>query len=331
MDRKLQIAEEVDRIELFGNFDSNLDLIREATGVEIFQRDDDLILKAPASVHPEESLSALNVAQSIVEEFMNILASGESLGKQKAAYVIGLKKEGLSYKESNIAKDIICFTHKGKPLKPKTLGQKQYVESIRGNDIVFGIGPAGTGKTYIAVAMAVNAFKNKEVQKIILARPAVEAGERLGFLPGDLQDKVDPYLRPLYDALYDVLGRDAALRLKEKEAIEVVPLAYMRGRTLDNSFIILDEAQNTTREQMKMFLTRMGFGSKVVVTGDVTQIDLPKGKKSGLVEAARVLRNIKGIEFCYLKDADVVRHELVKRIINAYDRYYKKYPEELQE
>ena len=331
MDRKLQIAEEVDRIELFGNFDSNLDLIREATGVEIFQRDDNLILKAPESVQPEESLSALNVAQSIVEEFMNILASGESLGKQKAAYVIGLKKEGLSYKESNIAKDIICFTHKGKPLKPKTLGQKQYVESIRGNDIVFGIGPAGTGKTYIAVAMAVNAFKNKEVQKIILARPAVEAGERLGFLPGDLQDKVDPYLRPLYDALYDVLGRDAALRLKEKEAIEVVPLAYMRGRTLDNSFIILDEAQNTTREQMKMFLTRMGFGSKVVVTGDVTQIDLPKGKKSGLVEAARVLRNVKGIEFCYLKDADVVRHELVKRIINAYDRYYKKYPEELQE
>ena len=331
MDRKLQIAGEVDRIELFGNFDSNLDLIREATGVEIFQRDDDLILKAPESVQPEESLSALNLAQSIVEEFMNILASGESLGKQKAAYVIGLKKEGLSYKESNIAKDIICFTHKGKPLKPKTLGQKQYVESIRGNDIVFGIGPAGTGKTYIAVAMAVNAFKNKEVQKIILARPAVEAGERLGFLPGDLQDKVDPYLRPLYDALYDVLGRDAALRLKEKEAIEVVPLAYMRGRTLDNSFIILDEAQNTTREQMKMFLTRMGFGSKVVVTGDVTQIDLPKGKKSGLVEAARVLRNVKGIEFCYLKDADVVRHELVKRIINAYDRYYKKYPEELQE
>ena len=331
MDRKLQIAEEVDRIELFGNFDSNLDLIREATGVEIFQRDDNLILKAPESVQSEESLSALNLAQSIVEEFMNILASGESLGKQKAAYVIGLKKEGLSYKESNIAKDIICFTHKGKPLKPKTLGQKQYVESIRGNDIVFGIGPAGTGKTYIAVAMAVNAFKNKEVQKIILARPAVEAGERLGFLPGDLQDKVDPYLRPLYDALYDVLGRDAALRLKEKEAIEVVPLAYMRGRTLDNSFIILDEAQNTTREQMKMFLTRMGFGSKVVVTGDVTQIDLPKGKKSGLVEAARVLRNIKGIEFCYLKDADVVRHELVKRIINAYDRYYKKYPEELKE
>ena len=242
-----------------------------------------------------------------------------------------MKKEGLSYRESNISKDIICFTHKGKPLKPKTLGQKEYVQAIRKNDIVFGIGPAGTGKTYIAVAMAVNAFKNKEVQKIILTRPAVEAGERLGFLPGDLQDKVDPYLRPLYDALYDVLGRDAALKLKEKESIEVVPLAYMRGRTLDNSFIILDEAQNTTREQMKMFLTRMGFGSKVVVTGDVTQIDLPRGKKSGLVEAAKILKNVSGIEFCRLKDTDVVRHELVKRIINAYDRYYKKYPEELQE
>lgn len=205
------------------------------------------------------------------------------------------------------------------------------MESIRKRDIVFGIGPAGTGKTYIAVAMAVNAFKNKEVQKIILTRPAVEAGERLGFLPGDLQDKVDPYLRPLYDALYDVMGRDAALRLKEKEAIEVVPLAYMRGRTLDNSFIILDEAQNTTREQMKMFLTRMGFESKVVVTGDITQIDLPRGRKSGLVEAAKVLKNVEGIDFCHLKDTDVVRHELVKRIINAYDRFYKKYPEELEE
>lgn len=205
------------------------------------------------------------------------------------------------------------------------------MESIRKRDIVFGIGPAGTGKTYIAVAMAVNAFKNKEVQKIILTRPAVEAGERLGFLPGDMQDKVDPYLRPLYDALYDVLGRDAAIRLKEKEAIEVVPLAYMRGRTLDNSFIILDEAQNTTREQMKMFLTRMGFGSKVVVTGDVTQVDLPKGKKSGLVEAARVLKDVEGIDFCYLKETDVVRHELVKRIITAYDRFYKKYPEETEE
>ena len=276
----------------------------------------------------EQQKASLDLAQSIVEEFINILESGESLGRQKASYVAGLKKEGLSYRDSNVAKDVICFTHKGKPLRPKTIGQKKYVESIRKKDIVFGIGPAGTGKTYIAVAMAVNAFKNKEVQKIILARPAVEAGERLGFLPGDLQDKVDPYLRPLYDALYDVLGRDASLRLKEKEAIEVVPLAYMRGRTLDNSFIILDEAQNTTREQMKMFLTRMGFGSKVVVTGDVTQIDLPRGKKSGLVEASKVLKDVADIDFCHLKDTDVVRHELVKKIINAYDRYYKKYPED---
>ena len=331
MDRKIQIVQDVDRVELFGNLDVNLDLIREATGVNIYQRDDELVLKADETLPAEEQEAALVLAEKIIDEFVAIINSGEGLGKQKASYVIGLNKEGLSYKESNKSRDVICFTHKGKPLKPKTLGQKEYVKRIRQNDIVFGIGPAGTGKTYIAVAMAVNAFKNKEVSKIILARPAVEAGERLGFLPGDLQDKVDPYLRPLYDALYDVLGRDAALRLKEKEVIEVVPLAYMRGRTLDNSFIILDEAQNTTREQMKMFLTRMGFGSKVVVTGDVTQIDLPKGKKSGLVEAARVLKNVEGIEFCHLKDTDVVRHELVRRIINAYDRYYKKYPEETEE
>lgn len=331
MERKVQILQEIDRVELFGNLDANLDLIKEATGVDIFQRDDGLTMIAADSMNEEEQAKALDDAQAIIDEFVDILASGESLGKQKASYVIGLKKEGLSYKKSNISKDIICFTHKGKPLKPKTLGQRLYVESIRKRDIVFGIGPAGTGKTYIAVAMAVNAFKNKEVQKIILTRPAVEAGERLGFLPGDLQDKVDPYLRPLYDALYDVMGRDAALRLKEKEAIEVVPLAYMRGRTLDNSFIILDEAQNTTREQMKMFLTRMGFESKVVVTGDITQIDLPRGRKSGLVEAAKVLKNVEGIDFCHLKDTDVVRHELVKRIINAYDRFYKKYPEELEE
>ncbi len=321
MERKLQIPETIDRIELFGNLDSNLEQIKEATGVDIFQRDNELILKG------EE----LDLAEGIIKELDAVLLKGEPLDKQKVSYIIGLKKEGLSYSDSNVSRDVICFTHKGKPLKPKTVGQKNYVNSIRNRDIVFGVGPAGTGKTYIAVAMAINAYKNKEVQKIILARPAVEAGERLGFLPGDLQDKVDPYLRPLYDALYDVLGRDAALRLKEKEVIEVVPLAYMRGRTLDNSFIILDEAQNTTREQMKMFLTRMGFGSKMVITGDITQIDLPKGKKSGLVEATRVLKNVRDIDFCYLTDVDVVRHELVRKIINAYDQYYKKYPEELQE
>ena len=324
MDRKIQITEEIDRRELFGNLDVNLDMIKEATGVEIFQRDDALTLKG-------DEEAALDRAGKILDEMMSVLAGGEVLDKQKVQYIIALDSEGVSYKESRVSKDVICFTHKGKPLKPKTLGQKQYVNSIREKDIVFGVGPAGTGKTYIAVAMAINAYKNKEGQKIILARPAVEAGERLGFLPGDLQDKVDPYLRPLYDALYDVLGRDAALKLKEKEVIEVVPLAYMRGRTLDNSFIILDEAQNTTREQMKMILTRMGFGSKVVVTGDVTQIDLPRGKKSGLVEALRVLKNVRDIDVCYLKDTDVVRHELVRKIINAYEQYYKKYPEEMQE
>lgn len=324
MDKKFRIREGIDRRELFGNLDVNLDYIREVTSADIIQRDDEMIIKA-------ESEEAIDKASRILDELMGAIDAGEVLDKQKVQYIISLSEEGISYKESRVNKDVICFTHKGKPLKPKTLGQKNYVNSIRNKDIVFGVGPAGTGKTYIAVAMAINAYKNKEVQKIILARPAVEAGERLGFLPGDLQDKVDPYLRPLYDALYDVLGRDAALRLKEKEVIEVVPLAYMRGRTLDNSFIILDEAQNTTREQMKMFLTRMGFGSKVVVTGDVTQIDLPRGKKSGLVEALRVLKNIRDIDICYLKDTDVVRHELVKKIINAYDQFYRKYPEEMQE
>ena len=244
------------------------------------------------------------------------------MDQQKAGYIADLAESGISYSRqaetSHLDKEIICFTHDGKPLRPKTIGQKEYVKTIRNKDIVFGIGPAGTGKTYIAVAMAVQAFKNKDVQKIILARPAVEAGERLGFLPGDLQEKVDPYLRPLYDALYDVLGRESALRLKEKEIIEVVPLAYMRGRTLDNSFIILDEAQNTTSEQMKMFLTRIGFNSKVIVTGDITQTDLPPGKKSGLAEAIRILRGIPGIGIVELTGQDIVRHELVQQIVEAY-------------
>lgn len=316
--RKIAIDETIDRGELFGTLDSNVRILKENLDVDIMQRDNELILRGKDAKR----------AEAIFQELMEIIAGGEKLDEQKINYVIALKDEGLSYEESKVNKDIICFTHKGKPLRPKTLGQRKYVQSIRKRDIVFGIGPAGTGKTYIAVAMAVHAFKNKEVQKIILTRPAVEAGERLGFLPGDMQEKVDPYLRPLYDALYDVLGRESALRLKEKEAIEVVPLAYMRGRTLDNSFIILDEAQNTTREQMKMFLTRMGFGSKIVVTGDVTQMDLPRGKKSGLLEAAKILKNVKGIDFCYLKDVDVVRHELVKKIIGAYDKYYQAHPYE---
>ena len=318
---KMTISEGIDRRELFGNLDANIGLIKENMEVDIMQRDNELIMRGKDAQR----------AAAVFEELSKIIESGETLDTQKVNYVIALKDGGMSYEEGNLSRDIICYTHQGKPLKPKTLGQKKYVESIRKRDIVFGIGPAGTGKTYIAVAMAVHAFKNKEVQKIILTRPAVEAGERLGFLPGDMQEKVDPYLRPLYDALYDVLGRDSALRLKEKEVIEVVPLAYMRGRTLDNAFIILDEAQNTTKEQMKMFLTRMGFGSKIVVTGDVTQVDLPRGKKSGLVEASKVLKNVKGIDFCYLKDVDVVRHELVKKIIVAYDKYYENYPEQEEE
>ena len=310
------IEDTFDRGELFGNLDCNLKLIEEHLGVVIIQRDNMLTIKG----------DKLETSEKVINELMTLIEKGEKLDTQKVTYIIDLCKQGISYAESHMDKDIVCYTHMGKPLKPKTLGQKYYIKSMRNKDVVFGIGPAGTGKTYLAVAMAVNAFKKKDVQKIILARPAVEAGERLGFLPGDLQDKVDPYLRPLYDALYDILGRDTALRLKEKEIIEVVPLAYMRGRTLDNSFIILDEAQNTTREQMKMFLTRMGFGSKVVVTGDVTQIDLPRGKTSGLTEAVRVLKGVDDIDFCFLKDTDVVRHELVKKIINAYDKYYEKNP-----
>ena len=313
---RVSVSDDIDRGELFGSFDKNLKIIENNLKVDIIQRDGDLILKGE---HVGE-------AEKLLSEMMSVLEKGEKLDEQKIGYIAELSDEGISYEKQDVGRDIICFTHEGSPLKAKTLGQKRYVDSIKKKDIVFGIGPAGTGKTYIAVAMAVNAFKNKEVQKIILARPAVEAGERLGFLPGDLQEKVDPYLRPLYDALYDVLGRESALRLKEKEAIEVVPLAYMRGRTLDNSFIILDEAQNTTPEQMKMFLTRMGFGSKVVVTGDVTQIDLPRGKRSGLIEASKVLKGINEIGFCYMKEMDVVRHQLVKKVISAYDAFYRAHP-----
>ncbi|MCI2061366.1 MAG: PhoH family protein [Eubacteriaceae bacterium] len=315
---KIRLHEGLDRAELFGNMDKNLISLKDALKVDIIQRDNELVIKGEDT----------GKAETVINELIGIIDSGENLDSQKVSYVISLVEKGLSYKDGNIDRDIICYTHMGKPLKPKTLGQKAYVNAIRNKDIVFGIGPAGTGKTYIAVAMAVTAYKKKQVQKIILTRPAVEAGERLGFLPGDLQEKVDPYLRPLYDALYDVLGRDSAMRLKEKEVIEIVPLAYMRGRTLDNSFIILDEAQNTTKEQMKMSLTRMGFGSKLIVTGDITQIDLPRGKRSGLVEAAKVLKNIDDIGFCYLKDVDVVRHQLVRKIIGAYERYYRENPGE---
>ena len=303
--------------EVFGIFDANLKIIEKDCGVKILSRGDEIYIEGEEAER----------AAAAIDEMFKVAESGQPLDEQKVNYILTLSKEGVSYTQANIARDVICFTHRGKPLKPKTLGQRHYVDAIKKNEITFGIGPAGTGKTYIAVAMAVNSLKNKEVEKIILARPAVEAGERLGFLPGDLQEKVDPYLRPLYDALYDILGRDAALRLKEKETIEVVPLAYMRGRTLDNSFIILDEAQNATKEQMKMFLTRMGFGSRVIITGDITQVDLPRGKRSGLVDAMKILNGVEGIAFCRLNDGDVVRHPLVRRIVNAYDRYIQAHPE----
>ena len=294
---------------IFGNDDKYMEMIGKAFGVTMVLRGDELVITGDDVDH----------AENTVLDMMWVLERGDELDEQRAEYIIALNREGKSYRNSRLSKDILCFTHRGKPVRAKTLGQINYANNIRENDVVFGVGPAGTGKTYLAVAMAVNAFKNKEVQKIILARPAVEAGENLGFLPGDLQEKVDPYLRPLYDALFDILGRDAALRLKEKEMIEVVPLAYMRGRTLDNAFIILDEAQNSTREQMKMFLTRLGFGSKAVVTGDVTQIDLPRKKMSGLRDALRILKGVEGISFSFFDGEDVVRHPLVKRIIKAYE------------
>lgn len=294
---------------IFGNDDKYMEMIDRAFGVTMVLRGDELVISG----------DDVDYAENTVLDMMWVLEKGDELDEQRAEYIIALNREGKSYRNSRLSKDILCFTHRGKPVRAKTLGQINYANNIRENDVVFGVGPAGTGKTYLAVAMAVHALKNKEVQKIILARPAVEAGENLGFLPGDLQEKVDPYLRPLYDALFDILGRDAALRLKEKEIIEVVPLAYMRGRTLDNAFIILDEAQNSTREQMKMFLTRLGFGSKAVVTGDVTQIDLPRKKMSGLRDALRILKGVEGISFSFFEGDDVVRHPLVKRIIKAYE------------
>ena len=246
--------------------------------------------------------------------------NGNPVDEQQVRYAVEIAKLETSYELETLMQEVLLLTHSGRSLKPKTLGQAAYIQSIRKHDIVFGIGPAGTGKTYLAMAMAVDAFRKKMVERIILTRPAVEAGESLGFLPGDLQEKIDPYLRPLYDALFDMLGYDTFLKLKEKGVIEVAPLAYMRGRTLDNAFIILDEAQNTSNEQMKMFLTRMGYGSKAIVTGDITQIDLPKGRSSGLITVSRILRNVKGISFVQFSKSDVVRHPLVQRIIEAYER-----------
>ncbi|MBQ9272718.1 MAG: PhoH family protein [Mogibacterium sp.] len=311
MEYKLEIPEEINVQGLFGNYDANIRSVEKFTGTEMSLRNNALTIKGR---DPE-------LAARIVAKLIEALSVEPELDSQKLNYLIEMEAGGRNFDEKATARDIICYTHSGRPLRPKTQAQKDYVDNIRSADMVFGIGPAGTGKTYLACAMAIKAYKDKEVERIVLTRPAVEAGERLGFLPGDMQEKVDPYLRPLYDALYDVLGLEAAARLREKGAIEVVPLAYMRGRTLDNAFIILDEAQNTTREQMKMFLTRMGFNSKVVVTGDITQIDLPAGTMSGLKEARKVLSGVEGIKFNTFSEVDVVRHELVKRIIRAYDTY----------
>ena len=306
----------VDRIEhavsLFGSFDENIRQVEEEYSVKVISRGSDLKVSGEAE----------NVAKATraIEGLLTLINKGEALSEQNVRYVLSMVNEGSEDKLSEMVGDCICITAKGKPVKPKTLGQKKYVEAIRKNIVTLGAGPAGTGKTYLAVAMAVTAFRAKEVNRIILTRPAVEAGEKLGFLPGDLQQKVDPYLRPLYDALFDMLGAEAFARYQERGSIEVAPLAYMRGRTLDDSFIILDEAQNTTREQMKMFLTRLGFNSKMVVTGDITQIDLPDGKKSGMLQAMRILKNIPDISICQFTEKDVVRHKLVQEIIKAYEK-----------
>ena len=300
-------------IKLFGNFDENAKVIEEGLGVKLISRDDEIKLSG--------SKENIEKASGVIERILSIAAKGETISRQNVSYLVDLAAEGKMDKVREYPGDYIAVTAKGKQIKSKTLGQKTYVNAIKDNTIVFGIGPAGTGKTFLAVAMAVNAFRDKQVNRIILTRPAVEAGEKLGFLPGDMQNKVDPYLRPLYDALFEIMGVENYQKYLEKGMIEIAPLAYMRGRTLDDSFIILDEAQNTTPEQMKMFLTRIGFGSKAVITGDITQIDLPTDKKSGLKEVTKILRDIEGLEFVYLTEKDVVRHELVQRIIKAYEKF----------
>ena len=305
-----------DLIAVFGSFDENIKRIEEVLNVRVVNRGTDL------RVSGDEEM--VDKAVRTLEGLLALAAKGETIDEQRVRYLITLVSEGNDHQVAQMAKDVVCITAKGKPIKAKTVGQQHYMKAIMKNTITIGVGPAGTGKTYLAVAAAVAAFREKAVNRIILTRPAVEAGERLGFLPGDLQNKVDPYLRPLYDALYDMLGAETFQKYQERGSIEVAPLAYMRGRTLDDSFIILDEAQNTTREQMKMFLTRLGFGSKIVITGDVTQIDLPDDKVSGLKDAVRVLDGVKDIAICRLTSADVVRHALVQEIINAYEKAAKK-------
>jgi phosphate starvation-inducible PhoH-like protein len=312
IEQTISIERIEDVIDIFGSFDENIKLIEHELDVSVVSRDDQLKISGEA----ENVLYAVKAVQGL----LGLAGRKETITEQNVRYIINLVKAGNEEHINDIARDVLCVTAKGKPIKPKTLGQKRYVDAIKKNTITLGIGPAGTGKTYLAVAMAVKAFKSKDVSRIILTRPAVEAGEKLGFLPGDLQNKVDPYLRPLYDGLFDLLGAETFQKLFEKQVIEVAPLAYMRGRTLDDAFIILDEAQNTTPEQMKMFLTRMGVGSKVVVTGDVTQIDLPDKVHSGLIDALHVLRDVEGIAQVRLTEKDVVRHRLVQQIVKAYEK-----------
>lgn len=314
MTEKLITVDSMDQaLAFFGDYDENINLIQRQYGVVILCRGTDIRVSGE-----EENVAR---AADCIDSILSLVRKGERITTQNLSYIFSLVEEGKAEQAQSLAQGGICVTVGGKVVKPKTLGQVKYVEAIKNNTITIGIGPAGTGKTYLAVAMAVKAFKAHEVNRIILTRPAVEAGEKLGFLPGDLQNKVDPYLRPLYDALFDMLGSESFARQQEKGAIEVAPLAYMRGRTLDDSFIILDEAQNTTPEQMKMFLTRLGFGSKIVITGDITQIDLPDKRRSGLVEAVKVLKNIDDIAINRFTEKDVVRHKLVSDIIRAYEKY----------
>ena len=318
IDRTIEVERMEHVISVFGSFDQNLRLIENELNVKILDRDD--------LIHITGEEEGVMQAEKAISGLLGLAARGENIDAQNVRYILKLVQNGREAEIDKLASDVICITAKGKPIKPKTLGQKAYCDAIAQNTVTLGIGPAGTGKTYLAVAEAVAAFRAEKVNRIILTRPAVEAGERLGFLPGDLQSKVDPYLRPLYDALFDMLGAETYQKYLERGNIEVAPLAYMRGRTLDDSFIILDEAQNTSREQMKMFLTRIGFGSKVVITGDITQIDLPEDKVSGLKVAMKVLDGIDDIAICQLTGADVVRHRLVQKIIEAYEEYENRIP-----
>lgn len=308
----IQINDMEKIMNLFGNFDQNLNVIEDEFGVDIIVREGEVKI---IGAEP-----AVKMARKTLDILLKMQETGETVTSHSVSYTIELVKEGEENRSGELS-DVIITSARGKAIRSRTIGQKQYIDAIHNNEVVFGIGPAGTGKTYLAMAMAVKAFKNREVSRIILTRPAVEAGEKLGFLPGDLQNKVDPYLRPLYDALHDIMGAETYQKNIERGAIEIAPLAYMRGRTLDDSYVILDEAQNTSPEQMKMFLTRLGIGSKAIVTGDITQIDLPRGKYSGLKEVMEVLKNVKGIGFVFLKEKDVVRHKLVRDIIKAYEKH----------